>query len=165
MHNTHPIIYWTLFTCSNISQVHRKRRKFELSSFSDVNTARFGESLKEWLVSLDTECRVGQIPGVENGQCWPVPSPSIPAYSHELWKGPLAINLAESEYQKNSDCPLFTIQNTAIYFQSSTQPWSIIKCRCQCQCRQCPAIADLLCAIAKNYGRKHQEMCVIWAEL
>ena len=29
-------------------------------------------------------------------------------------KGPLAINLAESEYQKNNDCPLFTIQNTAI---------------------------------------------------
>ena len=24
MHNTHPIIYWALFTCSNISQVHRQ---------------------------------------------------------------------------------------------------------------------------------------------
>ena len=132
----------------------------------------FPSSQTEWLFSLVTECRVGQIPGVENGQCATIAKQRMVSVGRSIAKhcSILTCDLKgavgnQFEYQKNNDCPLFIIQNTAIYFQSSTQPWSIVKCRCQCQCRQYPAIADLLCAIAKNYGRKHQEICVIWAEL
>ena len=118
-----------------------------------------GTNSRSWEWSVFHHCQA--LPSWE----WSVLASSIAKHSNVLTCALKRAVGNQFEYQKNNDCPLFIIQNTEIYFQSSTQPWSIVKCRCQCQCRQCPAIADLLCAIAKNYGRKHQDMFVIWAEL
>ena len=110
----------------------------------------FPSSQTEWLFSLVTECRVGQIPGVENGQCATIAKQRMVSVGRSIAKhcSILTCDLKgavgnQFEYQKNNDCPLFIIQNTAIYFKSWTQPWLIVKCRCQsmsmspmsCYCR------------------------------